>query len=366
MVGTRHTSKTGFRKGWEEEMKIVVLAGGTSTERDVSFVSGSQVYRALKKKGHDVILIDVFYGYNGADAADLDALFTVDRDWAADIKAITDADPDLDEIKAQRPDKSDCYFGTHVIELCQKADIVFLALHGGDGENGKVQAALDLFGVKYTGTGYFSSALAMDKYYTKVLLDAKKIPTPAWKHVGCDDISEPPFGLPCVIKTKAGGSSVGVYIPKTIEEYRANMKAACRYGNDVLIEQYIKGREFTCAVIDGKPYPIVEIAPKSGFYDYKNKYQAGSTVETCPAEISGEATAEIQRIAVDVYNALGMESYARMDFMMDENGRPYCLEANTLPGMTPTSLVPQEAAAVGINFEDLCQLLVDVSLKKYK
>ncbi|MCR5526560.1 MAG: D-alanine--D-alanine ligase [Lachnospiraceae bacterium] len=348
-------------------MKIVVLAGGTSTERDVSFVSGSMVYKALKKLGHDVILIDVFYGYSGLDANDVNSLFTVDRDWAADIKAITDADPDIEAIKAQRPCSSDSYFGPHVIEICQAADITFLALHGGDGENGKVQAALDLFGVKYTGTGYISSALAMDKYYTKVMLDAKKLPTPEWKEAEKGDEEKPsPFGLPCVIKTEAGGSSVGVYIPKTEEEYKKNLVQAYKYGTDVLIERYIKGREFTCAVIDGKPYPIVEIAPKQGFYDYKNKYQAGSTVETCPAEISAEATEKIQKIAVDVYNALGMESYARMDFMMDENGNAYCLEANTLPGMTPTSLVPQEAAAVGIDFPNLCQLLIDVSMKKYK
>ncbi|SFL30791.1 D-alanine-D-alanine ligase [Lachnospiraceae bacterium KH1T2] len=347
-------------------MKIVVLAGGTSTERDVSFVSGSKVYNALKQLGHDVILIDVFYGYNGVDANDVNALFTVDRNWAADIKAITETDPDIEAIKAQRPGNSNSYFGPHVIEICQAADIAFLALHGGDGENGKVQAALDLFGVKYTGTGYMSSALAMDKFFTKVLLDAKNIPTPEWKVAEKGDEEKPsPFGLPCVIKTGAGGSSVGVYIPKTEEEYRKNLIQAYKYGNEVLIERYIKGREFTCAVIDGKAYPVVEIAPKEGFYDYKNKYQAGSTVETCPAEISAEATANIQETAVNVYKALGMESYARMDFMMDENGNAYCLEANTLPGMTPTSLVPQEAAAVGIDFPHLCQLLIDVSMKKY-
>ncbi len=347
-------------------MKIVVLAGGTSTERDVSFVTGSMVYKALKKKGHQVILLDVFYGYNGMDANETDLLFEAERDWAADIKEITDTDPDLEKIKEQRPDQSNSYFGPHVIEICQHSDIVFLALHGGDGENGKVQAAFDLLGIKYTGTGYLSSALAMDKFYTKALFEVNGIPNPKWTLVKKGSENEDiPFALPCVVKICSGGSSVGVYIPKTEDEYKKSLHKAFEYNDDVLIEEYIPGREFSVGVIDGRAYPIIEIVPKVGFYDYKNKYQAGSTEEFCPANISPEKTAEMQQCAVDVYNALGMESYARMDFRMDENGGIYCLEANTLPGMTPTSLVPQEAAAEGMNFEDLCELLIDVSMKKY-
>ncbi len=348
-------------------MKIVVLAGGTSTERDVSFVTGAQVYKALKKKGHQVILLDAFYGYSGIDANETELLFEVDRDWAADIKEITETDPDIEKIKEQRPDKSNSYFGPHVISICQAADIVFLALHGGDGENGKVQAAFDLLGIRYTGTGYLSSALAMDKFYTKAIMDVRNIPNPKWVIMKKDEASDvPPFNIPCVVKTRAGGSSVGVYIPKTEEEYRKNLREAFVYNDYVIIEEYIKGREFSVAVIDGRAYPVIEIAPIEGFYDYKNKYQAGSAVETCPAEIPAEKTAEMQQCAVDVYKALEMESYARMDFMMDENGGIYCLEANTLPGMTPTSLVPQEAAAEGMNFEDLCEHLINVSMKKYK
>ena len=347
-------------------MRITVLAGGTSTERDVSFVSGAQVYRALKKKGHDVILLDVFMGYNGEDASDPDKLFKSDRDWAADIKSVTEAAPDIEEIRKLREDKSDSYFGPNVIRICRDSDIVFMALHGGDGENGRVQAALTLFGVKYTGSGYMGSALAMDKYFTKLIFDAKGVPTPEWTaYKTGDKVSKSPFSYPVVVKTHAGGSSVGVYIVKSHEEFRDSMKKAFSFGNEVIVEKYIKGRELTCCVIDGKAYPIVEIAPKSGFYDYKNKYQAGSTVETCPAKISDELTEKVQQVAVDAYKALGLESYARMDFIAASDNKVYCLEANTLPGMTPTSLVPQEAAAVGMNFEDLCQHLIEVSLKKY-
>ncbi|MCR4746737.1 MAG: D-alanine--D-alanine ligase [Lachnospiraceae bacterium] len=348
-------------------MKITVLAGGTSTERDVSFVSGAQVYKALKKKGHDVILLDVFMGYDGEDARDSEALFKSDRDWAADIKAVSEATPDIEEVRKLRADKSDSYFGPNVIHICRDSDIVFMALHGGDGENGRVQAALTLFGIKYTGSGYMGSALAMDKYFTKLIFDAKGVSSPEWKaYKRGDDISSSPFGYPAVVKTHAGGSSVGVYIVNSDEEFRDGMKNAFTYGTEVIVEKYVKGKELTCCVIDGKAYPIVEIVPKNGFYDYKNKYQAGSTIETCPAPISAELTAKVQECAVQAYNALELESYARMDFIADDDDNVFCLEANTLPGMTPTSLVPQEAAAVGMNFEDLCQHLIDVSLKKYE
>lgn len=348
-------------------MKITVLAGGTSTERDVSFVSGAQVYKALKKKGHDVILLDVFMGYDGEDARDSEALFKSDRDWAADIKAVSEATPDIEEVRKLRADKSDSYFGPNVIHICRDSDIVFMALHGGDGENGRVQAALTLFGIKYTGSGYMGSALAMDKYFTKLIFDAKGVANPEWRaYKRGDVISSSPFGYPAVVKTHAGGSSVGVYIVNSDEEFTDGMKNAFNYGTEVIVEKYVKGKELTCCVIDGKAYPIVEIVPKSGFYDYKNKYQAGSTIETCPAPISDELTAKVQECAVQAYNALGLENYARMDFIADENDNVFCLEANTLPGMTPTSLVPQEAAAVGMNFEDLCQHLIDVSLKKYE
>ncbi len=348
-------------------MKITVLAGGTSTERDVSFVSGAQVYRALKKKGHDVILLDVFMGYDGEDAKDSEALFKSDRDWAADIKAVSEAAPNIEEVKKLRADKSDSYFGPNVIRICRDSDIVFMALHGGDGENGRVQAALTLFGVKFTGSGYMGSALAMDKYFTKLIFDAKGVATPEWEaYKAGDKVHKSPFGYPAVVKTHAGGSSVGVYIVKSHDEFKEAMDNAFNYGDEVIVERYIKGRELTCCVIDGKAYPIVEIAPKSGFYDYKNKYQAGSTVETCPAQIPDDLTAKVQETAVNAYKALGLESYARMDFIAAADGNVYCLEANTLPGMTPTSLVPQEAAAVGMNFEDLCQHLIDVSMRKYK
>ena len=171
------------------------------------------------------------------------------------------------------------------------------------------------------------------------------------------------LSLPCVVKASCGGSSVGVYIVHTQEAYEEALKEAFTYDDVVVLEQYIKGREFSVGVVDGVAYPIIEIAPIQGFYDYKNKYQAGSTIETCPAELSETDTAKMQEYAVKAFHALQLENYARMDFMMNEDHSMYCLEANTLPGMTPTSLLPQEAAVLGMDFGELCEKLIEVSLR---
>ena len=343
-------------------MKIVVLAGGLSTERDVSFVSGMQVYKALKRKGHDAILMDVFLGY---DAEVTEDIFERDYDWAADIGAISDSDPDISKVKELRRDQSENFFGPNVIDLCQQADIVFLALHGANGEDGKIQAAFDLLGIKYTGTGYKSSALAIDKEITKQLFVRNNIPTPKDLLEGTDGNASA-LEYPCVVKVCCGGSSVGVYIVRNEAEYKEAVSQSGKYEGRIIVERYIKGREFSVGVVDGKALPIIEIAPIKGFYDYKNKYQAGSAIETCPANIDETIAKVMGQVAERVVEALGIETYARMDFMMDAQNHFYCLEANTLPGMTPTSLLPQEAAAVGISFDDLCEWIIEISLKKYK
>ena len=240
-----------------------------------------------------------------------------------------------------------------------------LGLHGADGEGGKVQAAFDLLGIRYTGTDFVSGALAMDKCLAKELFLQNGIPTPAGfrlkKGQEPGEGRQPKF--PCVVKVSSGGSSIGVSIVQKEEDYQAALDDAFLYGDEVVVEEYIKGRELTCCVLDGKALPIVEIAPKEGFYDYKNKYQAGSTIEICPAPIGEESTRKIQKISERVFDALRLHKYARMDFMMDEAGNAYCLEANTLPGMTPTSLIPQEAAAVGISYDELCQKILDMAFE---
>ncbi len=344
----------------EDVMKIVVLAGGLSTERDVSLVTGRCVYKALKENGHKVILLDVFLGYEGDPAG----VFDLDADWAAMVARISENAPDLEEVKALRKDGGKVFFGPNVISICQEADIVFMGLHGDCGENGKIQAAFDLLGIKYTGTDSFSSALAMNKALSKQLFRMYGVPTPdAYMLKSADDDRRPEF--PCVVKICSGGSSVGVYIVKDENEYLSAVKDAFRYESRVMVEKYIKGREFTCCVVEGKALPIVEIEPKSGFYDYKNKYQAGSTVETCPANVDAGVTAMIQAEAVRAFNALEIKTYARMDFIMNDKKEVFCLEANTLPGMTPTSLIPQEAAAIGKSYNDLCEWIIEISMKKW-
>ena len=341
-------------------MKIVVLAGGISTERDVSLSSGTGIYKALKAKGHQAILVDVFLGYNGDMSGDV---FALEKDWAADMKGVSEERTDIARILAMRPDYKKNFFGPNVIALCQQADVVFMALHGAEGENGKIQACFDLMGIRYTGTNHISSAIAMDKAISKELFRQNGIPTPEGIHLKKNEQDPMTVPFPLVVKCCNGGSSVGTYIVEKAEDYEAAKVESFRYDNEIIIEQYIKGREFSVGVIDGKALPIIEIAPVSGFYDYKNKYQAGSTVETCPAVLEADLTAQMQRYAEAVFKALRLKNYARMDFMLAQDGSMYCLEANTLPGMTPTSLLPQEAQAIGVSYGDLCEWLIKISLR---
>lgn len=342
-------------------MKIVVLAGGTSTERDVSLVTGTQIYHALQKNGHDVVLLDLYLGYEGDKVNDI---FQIQKDWTENIQAISEQNPDLSLVKKLRKDNPECQVGPNVIRICKQADIVFLALHGANGEDGKVQAMLDLMDIKYTGTDYISSAMAMDKAISKELFEKDGIPTP--KGITADKGDRINWDTyPCMVKVNCGGSSVGVYRVEKESELQPALDKAFTYEDRVIIEQFIQGREFSVGVLDGRALPIIEIAPKVGFYDYKNKYQAGSTIETCPADLPEDVARQMKASAEAVFHTLRLRSYARMDFLMDADYHFYCLEANTLPGMTPTSLLPQEAAAEGMSFEELCEELIQISLKKY-
>lgn len=346
-------------------MKIVVLAGGLSTERDVSLATGSMVSAALRRKGHQVLLLDVFMGY-GRAGDDLTDIFETAPEMASQVSAVPETAPDLAKIKAMREDQSDCFFGPNVIALCQMADIVFLALHGENGEDGRIQAAFDLFGIRYTGSNYLSSAIAMNKRLSKRFFAENGIPVPKGismkKTERVSDFGQTGLTLPCIVKPCRGGSSVGISIIHTAEEYQAALDEAFRWEDEVILEDYIEGREFSVAVITLEALPVIEIAPLEGFYDYKNKYKAGSTIETCPADLPPALAKQIQAYAVAAAKALGLNTYARIDFMLDGQNQIYCLEANTLPGMTPTSLLPQEAQAVGICFEDLCERLIQISL----
>ena len=328
-------------------MKIAVLAGGSSTERDVSFATGKNVYEAIKKNGHDVIIVDPFMGYEG----ETEGIYEKNINWAEKIEAVKEENPDIEAVKAMRNPAYKDFFGPNVLKLCKEADVVFLALHGENGENGKIQAVFDLEGICYTGTDTLSSAVCLNKGMAKEVMAYNGITTPKGVHIYKGDDTTNTVGYPCVVKSCCGGSSVGVTIVNEESGYEEALAEGFRYDDEVIVEEYIK-------VLEGKALPIIEIEPLSGFYDYKNKYQAGATIETCPAAIDDNKTKEIQTYAERAFKALRLRDYARMDFIMTEDGKVYCLEANTLPGMTCTSLIPQEAAAVGISFEQLIEKLI--------
>lgn len=341
-------------------MKIVVLAGGISAERDVSLSSGSMIYKALKQNGHKTILLDVYLGYEG----DVEGIFERDEDWAAQIGAVKEENPDVEAIRALRKDGGKSFFGPNVLAICQSADCVFLALHGVGGEDGRIQACFELLGIPYTGADMVGSVLAMDKGITKDLFKAYGIPTPKGIRLKRGEAEEARAPYPCIVKACCSGSSVGVCIARDDEEYKTAKEEAFRYSDEVIVEQYIKGREFSVGVMEGKALPVIEMVPKEGFYDYRNKYQAGSTVETCPAHITPEKSREMQEISEQVFRVLRLKSYARMDFVMSGEGEVFCLEANTLPGMTPISLLPQEAAAAGMDFGQLCERILEGHLRR--
>ncbi|HIS33093.1 MAG TPA: D-alanine--D-alanine ligase [Candidatus Limivivens intestinipullorum] len=344
-------------------MNIVVLAGGTSTEREISIVSGTQICIALRGRGHRAVLVDIYSGDR--------RLMEGERfPEAYDVEEAAAYIRGFDQAIRENYDPSRPFFGPGVLELCQSADIVFMALHGSNGEDGKVQAVFDLLRIPYTGSGPLGSAMAMDKGISKQLFRQSGLPTPEGfvlrKEEKDRSLESRSLCLPCVVKPCCGGSSVGVSIAHTREEYEKALDDAFSYEDELVVERYIRGREFSVGVVDGEAYPIIELEPIQGFYDYHNKYAAGSTIETCPAKLSDSLTGQMQEYACLAYRILRLEKYARIDFMMDEKEEIYCLEANTLPGMTPTSLLPQEAAALGMSFGDLCEKLIQVSLSDYK
>ena len=372
-------------------MKIVVLAGGLSTERDVSLTSGSLICAALRKRGHQAVLMDVYLGNSNLDMTQ--DVFLAYGTGEVETPKISKGVPDLEKIRSMRRD-SHVFFGPNVLDLCRMADIVFLALHGENGENGKVQATFDLMGIPYTGTGSLGSALAMHKEVAKEIFLHKGIPAPEGFCLKKGEALPENYPLPCVVKPCSGGSSIGVSIVYESAELEKALKEAFTYEEEILIERYIKGREFSVGVLDGKALPIIEIIPKTRLYDYENKYQAGNTIEECPANLDEETAGQMQQYAEEAYRALKLEAYGRVDFLLEdvdsenavditpkartgvasgdsvditpEKDAPclYCLEANTLPGMTPTSLLPQEAAQIGLAYEALCEKIIEISLKK--
>lgn len=342
-------------------MNIVVLSGGLSTERSVSLTTGAKVQNALVVNGHHAILADVFMGYKLSGSIEEEFK---NATKPAEIEKVSELVPDIEAIKKARGTNPDVFFGENIIELCSYADVVFMALHGENGENGRLQAAFDLLGIKYTGSGYLGCAVSMHKNLTKQMFKAFGVPTPLGKMLTKGEkASFSDFGgKKVVVKPCCGGSSIGVFIADNEENFQNALDEAFKFEDEILVEEYISGREFSVGVLGETPLPAIEIIPREGFYDYKNKYQADLTIEVCPAEITKEQSLKMQKAALDAFKVLGLSGYARMDFLLDENNDIYCLEANSLPGMTPTSLLPQEAQAVGISYNELCEKIIELGL----
>jgi len=331
-------------------MKIVVLGGGISSERNVAQVTAASVCKALRSLGHKAIYVDMFLGledYSGP----LEDAFDAEDGFIGDVAIVHEA-PDIPAVIASRKDKSKSRLGKNVLEICRLADCVFLGLHGKDGEDGKIQAALDLLGVPYTGSDCLGSAIAMEKSFAKLVMTSAGVPTPAYTD-----------HAPCVVKEVDGGSSLGTWICHTDDEMNSALSQA---KSKVIVEELISGREFTVPVLGGKALNVIEIVPPSGEFDYVAKYQSGSegAAEICPARITEDEKLLMQDLAVRFYNALGLKVYSRIDFILDNDGVAWCLEVNTLPGMTPNSLIPRAAKLEGLDYAHLCEKIIELSLNK--
>ncbi|HTW84425.1 MAG TPA: D-alanine--D-alanine ligase [Candidatus Sulfotelmatobacter sp.] len=298
-------------------LRVAVVMGGPSAERDVSIQSGTGVMRALASLGYD------------ARSLDFDARF---------VDAIREIEP----------------------------DVVFNALHGTGGEDGQIQGILDWLRIPYTGSGLCACALAMDKHLTKKLLAAEGLPTPAWDVFDLTGGTLPllpgSLNLPLVVKPRSSGSSAGVSIVRTHEAWSKAMVDAAERMPEVIAEEYVAGREFSCGVLGEEALPVVEIVSTDEFYSYDAKYKPGGSRHLVPAPIDHDLTARLQNLALTVHRLLGLRDISRTDFIVTKEGRPTILEINALPGMTPTSLVPDEAAQIGVSYEALVDRLVHYAL----
>lgn len=298
--------------------KVAVVMGGSSSEREISIATGSGVVQALQKLGY------------AAQSLDYDAAF-------------------VDGVRSLAP------------------DVVFVALHGPGGEDGQVQAILEYLGLAYTGSAVEAAAVAMDKHLTKKLLAAEGLPTAAWDLFDLSGGTLPllpgALDLPLVIKPRYEGSSSGVSVVKTHEQWTNAMIAAARSFPQIVAEEFLPGREFTCGVLGEEALPVVEIVPNKGeFYDYESKYAAGGSTHVVPADIDGDLAARMQMLALSTHRLIGLRDYSRTDFIVSAEGRPQILEVNTLPGLTPTSLFPDACKAIGISYEALVERLITYAL----
>ena len=337
-------------------MKITVLMGGTSSERDVSLATGLRVADALRTKGHEVVTLDTARGTLSAKD---------EKQMLSKGDVVKREPPSVDELKKMAAETLPQMLAA--LPSLKQADVVFLGLHGGYGEDGTIQALLDMAGIRYTGSGHMASALAMDKDLSKHLFRRAGVQTADWVMARRESQVEEQLGrlaLPVIVKPSKQGSTVGLSLVKKREELPAAVAEAFLHDDEVMIEQFVPGRELTVGILGDDALPVGEIIPKHEIYDYECKYTAGMAEEVFPAQIPSDRAREAQELARRAFQALKLRGYSRIDFRMTEEGGLFCLEANTLPGMTQTSLIPQGAAAAGISFPELCERIVMLAVNE--
>lgn len=330
-------------------MNITVLTGGTSTERDVSLASARQVVGALRSRGHQVLVVDSAVGYIDAD------------DEARLLSGAVGAEPpSLERLRAL--ERGLLLSGLAQLGAVRDAEVLFLALHGGTGEDGTLQTVLQLIGVPYTGSGPLGSAVAMDKDLSKRLFRDAGVPTADWRMAPLSRDEAAKLGWPLVVKPSKQGSTVGLTVVKEPSQYEDAIDLAWQYDDEVMVESFVPGRELTVGVLADSALAVGEIVPRHEIFDYECKYTPGMSEEIFPADLPPEVEAECQRLAVRAHQALKLGGYSRVDFRLTPDRKLFCLEVNTLPGMTATSLMPQSAAAAGLAFPDLCERICQAAL----
>jgi len=341
-------------------MKIAVLFGGISTERTVSIEGGKAVIAALRSKGHQVVPIDPAFGDDIEKQSSLEAMLN-------DISHF----PSLAELSAfQTKNILDCI----VSPLFDDIECAFIVLHGANGEDGLLQAALELRGIPYTGSGVRASSTSINKAASKLMMEASGILTPNWAIVKRNNLEDYDLfekirsylGTDIIVKPSNQGSTIGInrVIGGNLDDIKHACEEAAAYSDTVIIENYIEGREITVAIIGERAYPVVEIVAQEGFYDYNAKYAGGTTEYICPADLPEEVADYVQAQALMLNDILGCRGFTRVDFRLDEEFQPFCLEINTIPGFTSRSLVPMSAKAAGLDFPELCELIIDIALKE--
>ncbi len=333
-------------------MRVTVLTGGTSSERDVALASASQVVRALRERGHEVAVVDTARGFIPESEEGIHLRNTVGSE-----------PPALEDLVALERGVLLSTLGS--LPVVRKAEVVFLALHGGHGEDGTLQSVLEVLGVPYTGSGPLGSALAMDKDIAKRLFSLAGVPTAPWLMTPVTpETVQQRLRWPVVVKPSKQGSTVGLNIVRSPEGLAAAIGEAGRFDDEVMVEAFVPGRELTVGILEDEALAVGEIIPRHEIFDYECKYTPGMSREIFPAEIPDILSHECGRLALAAHRSLKLRGYSRVDFRLTPAGNLVCLEVNTLPGLTATSLLPQSAAAAGISFPALCEGICRAALHR--